>query len=103
MTCRVTFVSTPRDHSVHIEALDHPDDLLYAAEDERAAPVYHHALDFFREHREHTVGAIEQRFGPLVNYARRYRIMRWLYWLLRVVTTIEIGEHYKKEGGPWRL
>jgi hypothetical protein len=93
---RVTFLAAPHDHAVHIEAVDHPHDLLYAAEDIRAASVYHHAWDYIRQHREYSVAAIDQRFGPAMSYARRYRVMRWMYWLLALVLQRQRREPYFK-------
>ena len=78
--CRVTFISTPEDQSVHIEESGNPDNLLYIAEDERVGPVFHHAWGFIRNH---PTDCIDVRFGHAMTYRRRNQVMSWLDWLLR--------------------
>lgn len=80
--CRVTFTSTVQDHAVHIEESDNPDSLLFAAEDERAGPVFHSAWSYIRDH---PASAIDVRFGSAMPHRLRMQVLTWFSWLLRCV------------------
>ena len=85
--CRVTFTSTPQDQSVHIEELDNPNNLLYAAEDERIAPVFHLAWRNFI--RDNAVNALDIHFGRAMSRARRNRVLRAAWSLIRLILNQE--------------
>jgi len=68
---------------MHINDAENPDDLLYANEGERIAAVFHHAWDNFIC--DHRVSGFDLLLAPAISYARRYRFMIWVYWLLGLI------------------